>query len=173
MLAVMNTIAEYSLLVETVLRPLVLRRRSELARARATRKAVESLLLQLAELEGIPAAPPSPPSTALAAGGGVDSADVLAAGKPHTALVDIGAGFRVQARLSRPERVAVDVGVGLYLDMDLEEAVRYCRGRLETLQRLTVILESEVEKTGKDLATADEGLAELEAELEREKRDRR
>jgi hypothetical protein len=165
----MNTIAEYSLLVETVLRPLVLRRRSELARARATRKAVESLLLKLAELEGIP---PSP-SAALVADGGADSADGLAAGKPHRALVDIGAGFKVQARLSRPERVAVDVGVGLYLDMELEEAVRYCRGRLETLQRLTVILESEVEKTGKDLATADEGIAELEAELEREKRDRR
>lgn len=67
----------------------------------------------------------------------------------------------MHCRAPIPQRVSVDVGCGIFVDMSVEEAHAYCANRLTSLSQLIGVLESELLKTGTDLAIAESGLREL------------
>lgn len=138
-------IRDFELLVLTTLRPLVHRRHAELARARQTRAQVEQLQMQVD----------------LLATHAADARFSVAATKPLKALVDVGAGYQMHARIPATDLVAVHVGCDVFLELSLDEARAYCGGRLTSLAQLISVLEAEVLKTATDLVIAENGLEEL------------
>lgn len=141
-------IREFEVLVHTSLKPLARRRRDELDKARQTKREIETLLQQI---------------DLLITQANTTTLEQVTSGteKPLKALIDVGAGFRMHARIGATNTVCIDVGCGIYLELTLDEASRYCAGRLTSLSSLISVLEAEVVKTGADLVIAESGLAEL------------
>lgn len=134
--------------MHTNLKPLAQRRREELDKARQTRRDIETLLQQI---------------DLLITQANTTTLEQVTSGteKPLKALVDVGGGFRMHARIGATNTVCVDIGCGIFLELTLDEATRYCSGRLTSLSSLISVLEAEVIKTGADLVIAQSGLAEL------------
>lgn len=110
---VSGRIGEYSALIDEKLRPLVQQRRTALDKLRAEAKDVSDLRQQLQLLishEGP---------------------------KPFKMLTDIGAGYKMHARVDDPKdtNVAICIGCGIYLDFSVGEAIAYLERRSSALGR--------------------------------------
>ena len=104
---------EYQSMVEETLKPLLERKKAELARVRGEAEELRDLRGQL--------------QAVLAhAGSG-----------PFKMLTDLGAGYRMHARIEAPAaaRVSVLVGAGVYVDMGVQEAAEWAAARVDALQR--------------------------------------
>ncbi len=98
-----STATAYRDFIATTLRPVVADRTRDLAAVSAKKQQLEELAASLAALR----------AAGEAAGGG-----------PARLLVDVGAGFHMQARVDAPAAAAVyvDVGTGYFVEMTLPEA---------------------------------------------------
>ncbi|RYE85012.1 MAG: hypothetical protein EOO65_01200 [Methanosarcinales archaeon] len=55
------------------------------------------------------------------------------AARPVKLLTDVGAGYRMHARLDDVEPVFIDVGAGVFVEMVLPEALRFISAKLNQL----------------------------------------
>jgi len=65
----------------------------------------------------------------------------LEEGQPLKAKVDLGCNFYAQARVDDPRRIFVEVGLGFFVELTLEEALKFADKRVkrleETAEKLT------------------------------------
>jgi prefoldin subunit 5 len=134
----------YERLVTQTLAPLLERSREAAAAARSRARARAEALQQLEQL---------------AAAGGADGADDSAW---SPLAVDVGAGFRVRAE-SRARVAAVDVGLGLFVEMPLREAAALVRGAAERLEAAAREAEARLRQVRADHDSAASGLDGLRA----------
>lgn len=116
------------------MQPLERQRRIEYERARdlvaSFRQLRDHLDMLALAAHGAPSTSPesSPGPARAAAGAGYH-------GKPHKMLTDIGAGYQMWARVDDPTTIAINVGLGLFVDMTLDEANAHVKRRLEAAER--------------------------------------
>lgn len=145
-------LARYRRLAEGTLAPLAEAKAAELTHAQEELVQWEELAATVADMAAHAAA-------AAAAAGGV------AAGKPFKLLADVGAGFRMHARVAPADATSifVHVGAGVYPQLWLPEAAALARGRLAALAASVAATRGALQQVRSDLAVAREALQQLDA----------
>lgn len=143
---------EYRRLADTTLAPLVDAKAAELARVQEELEEWEGLAVQLRLLAAHAEAHPP--------GGGEG-----AAGAPFKMLADVGAGFRMHARVAPGDAgtVYLHVGAGVYPALSLPEARAYAGAKVDALGRMEREAREALVGVRTDLAVARAAIAALAA----------
>ena len=138
-------LARYRRLADGTLAPLAEAKAAELARVQEELAQWEELVATVADM------------AAHAAGARG------AAGKPFKLLADVGAGFRMHARVAPEDATSifVHVGAGVYPQLRLPEAAALAGGRVAALARRADDAAGALRQLRADLAVAREALAAL------------
>ena len=82
--------------------------------------------------------------------------------KPLKTKVDIGNNFYMRANIQNPDKIFVDVGLGLFLELNHSEALEFIDKRKKLLEKKTEILTEESTKIKANIKLVIHGLRELQ-----------
>ena len=77
-------------------------------------------------------------------------------------MVDLGANFYCQARVSNPKRIFVCIGYGFYVEFSLDEALNFIDKRVALLNSRVEVLTKDVSEISARIRIVLEGLRELQ-----------
>ncbi len=86
----------------------------------------------------------------------------LKPGQPLKTKVDLGCNFYVQARVPDPTRLFLEVGLGFFVELSLDEALKVAEKKTKVLEEETARLTSDVCKVKANIKLTLEGLRELQ-----------
>lgn len=86
----------------------------------------------------------------------------LRPGEPLKTKVDLGCNFYVQARVPDPSRVFVEVGLGFFVELGLDEALAFAQRKAGALEGQADRLTGDACKVKANIKLTQEGLRELQ-----------
>ena len=86
----------------------------------------------------------------------------LKPGQPLKARVDLGANFYAQAEVEDPSKIFVEAGLGFFVELTLEEAVKLAEKRSKLLEKKADLLTEEANKIKANIKLVLEGLREMQ-----------
>ncbi|KAJ1523473.1 hypothetical protein ONE63_001327 [Megalurothrips usitatus] len=75
--------------------------------------------------------------------------------------VDVGCNFYMQANVTDPSKMFVDIGLGNYVELTSTEALKFCEMRMALLKRKAEVVQAECAKTKGHIKLVLHGIAEL------------